>query len=116
MKKFSIRFRELRAEAGVSMEELANAIDVSNAAVCKWENDEAEPKASSLIRLSEFFDCSIDYLVGKTDEYQTGNFSASPVHPFKPTQKERELIENYRSLNPNMKIVLEETLKVWNKL
>ena len=115
MEKFSTRLKELRDEAGMSMQQLADAVDVSNAAICKWENGEAEPKVGALIRLSEFFDCTIDYLVGKTDDFQTGNFSAPIVQP-KPTKKERELIECYRELSPNMKTVLEETINTWKKL
>ncbi len=116
MEKFSTRLKELRSEAGVSMQQLASAVGVSNAAICKWENGEAEPKVSTLIRLSEFFDCTVDYLVGKTDDFLTKSFSSPAPKPFRLTKKEREIINIYRELNPNLKNVLEETLNTWKKL
>lgn len=115
MDNFSTRLKELREEAGVSMQQLAHDIDVSNAAICKWENGEAEPKVGSLVRLAAYFDCSIDFLVAN-DDYKINHTAAPNAQPFKPTKKERELIESYRTLSPNMKTVLEETLNTWKKL
>ena len=66
---FGQRLKELREDAGLSMLQLAKAIGVSDAAVCKWENGLAEPKITYLVRLSEFFDCTIDYLTGKDNDY-----------------------------------------------
>ena len=116
MDNFSTRLRELREEAGVSMQQLANDIDVSNAAICKWENDATEPKIGALIRLAEYFGCTVDYLVGINDDYKINKSTEPIIKPFKPTKKERELIEIYRGLSQNMKTVLEETLNTWKKL
>lgn len=116
MEKFSTRLRELREEAGISMQQLAHDIDVSNAAICKWENAAAEPKIGALVRLAEYFDCTVDYLVGINNDYKIDDCAEKFAPPFKFTKKERTLIEGYRSLNQIMKTVLEETLNTWKKL
>ncbi len=47
--------------------ELADKTDISQSAIAKWELDKTEPTASSLITLSQFFDESVDYLLGLKD-------------------------------------------------
>lgn len=55
-----IRFRKQR---GLSQEELAEKIGVSRQAVSKWESAQSIPDLDKLIRLSEYFDVTIDELV-----------------------------------------------------
>jgi transcriptional regulator with XRE-family HTH domain len=115
MYHFKERLRELREEAGLSMQQLASEIEVSNAAVCKWENGTAEPKVCYLIKLAEYFNCTIDYLVGKTDDFSFATELQSPPS-LKLTVKEKQLIGSYRDLNPNMKNLIQETVYAWNNL
>ncbi len=68
MVKFSERLKELRIEKGVGQIELAKAIDVSKGIISLWENDLREPKLSNLVALAKFFDVSVDYLVGLTND------------------------------------------------
>ena len=68
MVKFSERLKELRIKKGVGQIELAKAIDVSKGIISLWENDLREPKLSNLVALAKFFDVSVDYLVGLTND------------------------------------------------
>lgn len=52
--RFAERLKELREAAGLSMAELARAIGVSDASICKWENGDAEPKISYVAKLEAF--------------------------------------------------------------
>ncbi len=61
---FCERLKESRLEKGVGQIELAKAIDVSKGIISLWENGLREPKLSNLIALAQFFEISIDYLVG----------------------------------------------------
>lgn len=115
MEKFCDRFRQLREESGVSMNQLARALDVSNAAICKWENGNAEPKVTYLIKLSEFFECTVDYLVGKTDDFGASKTTES-TPPLKLTHKEKQLVASFRELSPNMKHLIQTTITAWNKI
>lgn len=53
----------LRKSNGMSQEELASQITVSRQAVSKWELNESVPDTENLIRISEIFHVSIDFLV-----------------------------------------------------
>ncbi len=112
MEKFNDRLKQLREEVDISMNELAKSIGVSNAAICKWEQGIAEPKVTYLIKLSEYFDCTIDYLIGKTNEFQFSSQNEN-AQPLKLSEKEKSLIEMYRELTPNLKELLIKTVKTW---
>lgn len=59
----SNRIKELRKERDISQSNLAKAIGVSQKAIDYWERGVNEPKASYLIKLADFFDISLDYLL-----------------------------------------------------
>ena len=65
MKIFAERPLELRKEKNVSQAALAKAIGVSYSIVCYWETDRSEPTGVNLVKLADFFDCSVDYLLGR---------------------------------------------------
>ncbi len=66
-KVFCERIKELRQDKKVGQVELAKSIGVSKGVISLWENGLREPTMSSLIALAEFFEVSIDYLVGMKD-------------------------------------------------
>jgi len=63
---FSIRLRQILKENGVSQEKLKKDLNVSGSVLYKWLKGTNKPSAESLIALSNYFDCSIDYLIGRT--------------------------------------------------
>ncbi|MBQ2769233.1 MAG: helix-turn-helix transcriptional regulator [Clostridia bacterium] len=65
--KFSTRLKELRIERNITQATLAKEIGYSQRAVSKWELDKTEPTASALIKLSEFFGETVQYLLGIED-------------------------------------------------
>ena len=65
---YTERIKYLRTEKGLSQEDLAKELGVSNAIISRWENGLREPSMSSLIALAKFFHVSIDYIVGLTDD------------------------------------------------
>lgn len=113
MEQFKDRLKELREEAGVSMQQLAQVIGVSNAAVCKWENGIAEPKVSYLVKLASYFDCTIDYLAGKTDDFNATESDTETA--LKLSNKEKQLITSYRKLSPRLRDLMQDTIEVWLK-
>lgn len=54
---------KLRKENNYTQEQLAEILGVSRQAISKWESDAAYPETDKLIRMSEIFDCSLDYLL-----------------------------------------------------
>ena len=64
---FGERIKELRKNKGLSQEELGEYFSISGPAVSKWESGLSEPDNLTLIKLSNFFGVSTDYLLGKSD-------------------------------------------------
>ena len=56
--------RRLRTEKGLSQDELAEKLFVTRQAVSRWENGETTPNTETLKLLSQFFDVSINTLLG----------------------------------------------------
>ncbi len=50
----------------MSQSELAEKLDIAQQTVSRYEQGLREPDIITLIKLSEIFDCSIDYLLGRT--------------------------------------------------
>ena len=64
---FSKRLKVLRKEKGYTQAELAKCINSFLSKVAMWETEKRDPVKEDLLVLSELFDVSIDYLLGKTD-------------------------------------------------
>lgn len=63
--KFAENIKKLRKTKNISQSKLAKQIDVSQQCVSEWENGNIEPGLSSLVRMADFFEISIDELVGR---------------------------------------------------
>lgn len=57
------RLTEFREKKGLTQAQLAEEMDVSRQTVSRWELGEVAPSAEKLIKLSEIFGVSLDYLV-----------------------------------------------------
>lgn len=73
MTQFANRLRTLRITNGLTQEKLALDLSslfgypISKATISQYENAHREPGIAMLINLAEYFNCSVDYLVGKSD-------------------------------------------------
>lgn len=63
-----MNLKELRKKRGISQIEIAKAIDIPQTSYSRYEQGICDPSISTLIKLADFFNISIDTLVGrKTD-------------------------------------------------
>ena len=77
--KFSIRLKELRKERGLTQEDLSKLSGISFPTISRYENGQRdEPKLTILKTLANYFDVTIDYLVGDTDIKET-NFTSNEI-------------------------------------
>ena len=67
MNKFSQRIKELREEYNLTQEQLGEIIGYTQSGIARWEQAERQPDINMLIKLSKFFNVSVDYLVGNID-------------------------------------------------
>ncbi|KDA50995.1 hypothetical protein L963_1372 [Leuconostoc mesenteroides subsp. cremoris T26] len=61
------RLRELRNERGLSQDRLANEMLINIKTLRRYEVGENDPRVAILIDLADYFEVSIDYLVGWSD-------------------------------------------------
>ena len=61
--EFNEKLQQLRAQKGITQEELAQALFVSRTAISKWESGRGYPNIDSLKQLAKFFGVSIDELL-----------------------------------------------------
>lgn len=80
----------LRKQKGWSQEELAEKMDISRQSVSKWESGQSVPDLDKIIKISNIFAVSTDYLLkedgeeesfAERDDYETNSdISEEPVH------------------------------------
>lgn len=67
----SMRIRELRKQAKLSQEMMAEKIGVSRQAITKWETGLGVPDIENLIAIADLFKLSLDELMGRDIEHET---------------------------------------------
>ena len=60
-------FVKLLQERNVSSYKLTKDTGISNGLISKWKNGLKMPASGNLVKLSDYFDVSVDYLLGLTD-------------------------------------------------
>lgn len=68
MATFNERLKELRKEKSITIEKLAEDLGSAKSTISRYENGLREPKKDFLEMLCDYFNVSIDYLLGRTDE------------------------------------------------
>lgn len=66
---FGEKLQRLRAREGLSQDALAELLNVSRQAVSRWERDETMPETEKVVRISEHFRVTTDYLLKDGPEH-----------------------------------------------
>lgn len=78
---FSKRLKELRTEHNILQSELATAIDISGKTISSYELGKSEPNIETLIKLSRYFNVTVDYLIGASQHRSLENDVLSKTIP-----------------------------------
>lgn len=99
--------KKLRKIHNISQQQLGEKIGVSQQSVNKYENHNIEPDIATLKSIADFFNTSVDYLIGHSE------IDTPSIHLPKEgyTKKELALIENYRKLTENEKESIDLVIK-----
>ena len=62
-----MRLKQLRKNKGISQLKLAIDLNTNQNTISRYETGEREPGIVELIKIADYFNVSIDYLVGRTD-------------------------------------------------
>ncbi len=65
--KIKDRIKELRKELGLTQEEFSEKIGYTRTAISAWEVGRNEPSNDDTIKLANFFNVSVDYIIGNSD-------------------------------------------------
>ena len=91
---FSERIRGLRKSKKLTQEQLAALVGVERSTIGKWESTSIIPSSDMLIELSDFFNVSIDYLLGNADNPANNKIHRIKVYGSVPAGIPLEAIEN----------------------
>lgn len=94
------KLKELRQKKGISQQALADAVGVSQQSVNKYENHNVEPDIHTLIALADYFDTSVDYLIGHTEVVR----KIEETTACDLNKEEAALLEKWRQLNSKERV------------
>ena len=90
--------KELRKSRNLTQFQLSQILKIGQATIAGYENGSREPHINSLIAYANFFECSVDYLLGREDDF--GNVVVQTEKPAPLPQDEQEMLQIYQSLSP----------------
>lgn len=93
----------LRNQNKISQQQLADVIGVTQQSINKYENHSVEPDIETLIKIADYFETTIDYLVGRTENSKE---NANEI-----TSEEKSMIFNFRKLNADEKQIIRLCIK-----
>lgn len=62
-----MRLKELRKKKGISQLRLATDLNTTQNTISRYETGEREPGIDELIKIADYFNVSVDYLIGRTE-------------------------------------------------
>lgn len=62
-----MRMKELRKKKNITQLKMALDLNTSQNTISRYENGEREPSLADLIKIADYFNVSIDYLLNRTD-------------------------------------------------
>lgn len=123
---FATRLKELRLKRGLTQKELAQKLNMQNTAISKYELNQRKPDTETLLEIANFFNISIDYLLGNTDKKEPNTENDIPQEysdKYKVTKKDLkqhdEVLEHAQAFMMDDKVGEEDKEKlvaVINKL
>lgn len=97
-----LRITEFRKEKGLTQGALAEKLNISVKKLGAWEQERAEPCVDDLVMLADFFDCTLDEFMGRTNV-------DVPAIGKGLTPQENALLASFRQLNDKEK---QQALKI----
>lgn len=62
-----MRLKELRKKKGISQLRLATDLNTTQNTISRYETGEREPGIDELVKIADYFNVSVDYLIGRTE-------------------------------------------------
>ena len=94
-----MRIKELRAYSGKTQYQIAQALGLSRQVFANYENEVNYPDPNTLIKIADYFNTSVDYLIGHTQISRI----IEETSAFDLNQKEAQVIQRFRLANRRQK-------------
>ena len=101
--------KSLRVEADLTQSQLAQKLGIGQSTIVGYERGDREPTASNLMKYASYFNVSMDFLTGRTDDF--GSFIEQPAESLRLSPEERKLVEDYRGLAKPLKDLVQTVIK-----
>lgn len=94
----------LRVQNNLTQKQLGERLGIGQTTIACYENGTREPHIESLVAYADLFDCTVDFLVGRTDDFGAPIAkSSTPVM----TQEELSFLKQFRELDKLSRAKLE---------
>ena len=103
--------RFLREKHSVTQKQLADVIGVSQQSINKYENHNIEPDLQTLMHIADYFNTSVDYLIG----YSELRHKIEAVSSYDLNQQESKFMDSFRKLSPDQQQSILTTIGLFNK-
>lgn len=107
-----VNLKKLREERGISQKQLADVISVSQQSINKYENHNIEPDIDTLIKMADYFETSVDYIIGHSKLRR----KIENTRPYDLNAEETALIDEYRKLSPKQRRSIELIIENYKEL
>ena len=97
--------KDLRKSFDMSQAELGRKVGVGKTTISNWETGYSSPDPDSLVKLSNIFNCSVDYLLCRTDDKKNTSLDKNNDELYKVAD---EILEIGKKLNIQEITVLKE--------
>ena len=95
-----VRIKQLRESKGLNMKEAARLLSMPYTTYVNYEKGQREPTSEVLVLLADFYETTVDYLVGRTDTYtQVTRPTVIKTPTPELTADESDLLHKYRRLD-----------------
>ena len=105
--------KSLRVEADLTQSQLAQKLGIGQSTIVGYERGDREPTASNLMKYASYFNVSMDFLTGRTDDF--GSFIGQSADSYHLSPEERKLVEDYRGLAKPLKELLQDMIRSWQE-
>lgn len=108
----SIRLKTLRRQHGKTQQDIASSLGITRQGYAKYENNLGEPDNSSLVKLADYFNTSVDYLLGRI-EFPQVSTKTEGINTNKAFSNDQELISFYNELLGSDERLIRKLRNIW---
>lgn len=97
------RLKILRTEKGETLEKIAEYLNVTIQTISNYENEKRDMSPDIILKLSEYFGVSTDYLLGKSDVKNPSTLNL--------TKDDIKFIKSIKKLDETNKMIIKNTIE-----